>query len=312
MEDKQQVGYCNDCPRQCGDKVGVCGGNYPLRLAWAGLHFGEEPLLTQGGGSGTVFVSGCNLRCTFCQNYQISQEGLGRAVSQDEFVRICLDLQNLGARNINIVTGSHVWRTINEFLTTAKAQGLKIPICWNSSAYETVEMVESLSKNLSIFLPDLKTLNPLMSKALFAAENYPRFAKRAISAMVDASPLRVENGEILSGVIVRHLYLPGRFDDTRAVLEWFAENLKGRALLSLMTQYTPVKDLSAFQNRLVEEKEAEMLSDLLADLDIEDGFFQELNPGTEWLPDFTQTLPFDNNLAKTSWHYSQKGFSRCD
>ncbi|MBQ5781088.1 MAG: radical SAM protein [Spirochaetaceae bacterium] len=303
MESTLQVKKCLDCPRQCGG--GFCGDNSQLRLAWAGLHFGEEPLLVKDSGSGTIFVSGCNLRCSFCQNFQISQQGLGRDVSQDEFVQICLGLQNLGAKNINIVTGSHVWRILNRFLADAKSRGLQIPVCWNSSAYETVEMVEALSENVSVFLPDLKTLNPLMSKELFQAENYPRFAKRAISAMVDASPLRVENGEILSGVIVRHLFLPGRFEDTRAVLEWFAQNLNGRALLSLMTQYTPVAEISAFQNRFVAEEEGEKLKNLLEELGIEDGFFQELNPDSEWLPDFTRKSPFANNLAKSLWHYSQ-------
>lgn len=304
MENSLQLKKCTDCPRLCGG--GFCGDNSRLRLAWAGLHFGEEPLLVKDRGSGTIFVSGCNLRCSFCQNFQISQQGLGREVSLDEFVQICLGLENMGAININIVTGSHVWRILNRFLAAARSHGLKIPVCWNSSAYETVETVESLSENVSIFLPDLKTLNPLMSKELFAAENYPRFAKRAISAMADCVPLRVENGEIRSGVIVRHLFLPGRFEDTRAVLEWFAQNLNGRALLSLMTQYTPVSEVSAFQNRFVAEEESEKLKALLEELSIEDGFFQELNPDTEWLPDFTQKLPFGNDLAKTLWHYSQE------
>ena len=159
---------CQACPRQCGvnreeGQLGFCKEPADLRIAFAGLHFGEEPLVTVFGGSGTIFFTGCTLRCAFCQNYQISQDGLGRAVSEKEFVAICLKLQAKGAENINLVTGSHHIPKIAQFIRAAKDAGVSIPFCWNSSAYESVEMLELLKGLVTIWLPDLKTLSSPLS-----------------------------------------------------------------------------------------------------------------------------------------------------
>ena len=140
---------CIQCPRKCqsdrnSGKTGFCGETENLKIASAGLHFGEEPLITVFGGSGTIFFTGCTLKCSFCQNYQISQQGMGANVDEKEFVKICITLQELGAENINLVTGSHHIPKIAQFIKAAKNSGLEIPVAWNSSAYESVESLELL------------------------------------------------------------------------------------------------------------------------------------------------------------------------
>jgi len=314
---------CRICPRNCGvnrnnGETGFCGEDAGIRVAWAGLHFGEEPPVTGTGGSGTVFITGCNLRCLFCQNYQISQDGMGKSVSSAVFADICLALQKTGAENINIVTGSHAIPAIATGLREAKGKGLSIPVLWNSSAYENTEALDLLDGLVSVWLPDLKTLNPVLSGAVFRADDYPKIAKKAIRHMAAKSPLRIDtadeqhcpSGRIKSGVIVRHLALPGKLADTELVLRWFAEHLADRAILSLMTQYTPVtkspyaQNIEAFPDRPLERAEYDRLTALLEELGIDTGFYQELVEDTEWLPDFSRTQPFSSVLARPVWHPS--------
>lgn len=313
---------CRTCPRNCGTNrnaglKGFCGETADLRIAWAGLHFGEEPPVTGKGGSGTIFITGCNLRCKFCQNFQISQDGTGRTVDASEFADICLALADIGAGNINIVTGSHAIPAIATGLREARKRGLAIPVLWNSSAYETPEALALLDGLVSAWLPDLKTLNPLLSENVFHAADYPKVAKKAIRFMADRSPLVIEKGDenapsgkMVSGVIVRHLALPGRLADTELVLRWFAEHLADKAVLSLMTQYTPVhanphaRDIDAFPDRTLDRGEYDRLTELLEELGIDNGFYQELVEDTEWLPDFNRTQPFSSSLARPVWHWS--------
>ena len=331
---------CQACPRQCGvnreeGQLGFCKEPADLRIAFAGLHFGEEPLVTVFGGSGTIFFTGCTLRCAFCQNYQISQDGLGRAVSEKEFVDICLKLQAKGAENINLVTGSHHIPKIAQFIRAAKDAGVCLPFCWNSSAYESVEMLELLKGLVTIWLPDLKTLSSPLSEKLFAAPDYPEVAKKAIQWMIKNNPLQIhsipepenakpvewaESGQnrdkMTSGVIIRHLFLPGKFEETADVLSWLKDNADGKACISLMNQYTPVpfaeegkilekrkKALSVIEDRLVNEQEFEDIQDLLEAFDFDYLFYQELTDDTSWLPDFNRPQPFSNKLACPVWHF---------
>jgi len=319
---EKEYNECRICPKNCGvnrneGKRGFCGETADLRVSWAGLHFGEEPPVTGKGGSGTIFITGCNLRCKFCQNYQISQDGMGALVTAAGFASMCEALQKAGAENINIVTGSHAIPDIATALRQARNNGLTIPVLWNSSGYETPEALALLDGLVTVWLPDLKTLNPILSGEVFNAPDYPKAAKRALRWMVDRSPLVIDksdratypSGRIVSGVIVRHLVLPGKLADTRLVLEWFAEHLKDRAVLSLMTQYTPVATspyaagITAFPNRLLGKDEFAALEPMLAELGIDVGFFQELVESTDWLPDFARTQPFSSSLAKPIWHW---------
>ena len=338
FETQELYKNCRQCPRKCGvdrtSGTGFCREPADLRIAFAGLHFGEEPLVTVFGGSGTIFFTGCTLRCAFCQNYQISQDGFGRAVDRAEFVDICLKLQSAGAENINLVTGSHHIPKIAEYLRAARDGGVTIPFCWNSSAYETVEMLELLKGLVTIWLPDLKTLDSTFAKNLFAAPDYPTAATEAIRWMIENNPLKIDSipeppnakpaewaepgqprDKMQSGVIIRHLFMPGHFAETADVLEWLKENADGRAIISLMNQYTPVpfdedekqlaarkSSLSNIENRLVTEEEYNDIRDLIEAYDFDFLFYQELTDDTSWLPDFRRPQPFSNKLATPIWH----------
>ena len=321
---------CRQCPRNCGtDRAsgsrGFCGENEDLRIAVACLHFGEEPLVTVHGGSGTIFFTGCNLRCAFCQNYQISQQGMGRAVSKSEFADICIRLQEKGAENINLVTGTHAIPAIAEGLAEARKRGLTIPACWNSSGYDSAEELALLDGLVTIYLPDLKTLSADLAYELCAARDYPAAAEKAILRMIEHNPLTiktvtkdgVEKEKIEQGVIIRHLFLPGRFAETADVLEWLKHHADGKAVISLMSQYTPVpfkgsdtelsqrkKALSAIENRLVSKTEDGDLRDLIEAYDFDYLFYQDLSDDTSWLPDFNRTQPFSNKLATPVWHWT--------
>ena len=338
--------HCLQCPRKCGiDRLGTlsacaqadstgtagsaghagfCGENAALRIALACLHFGEEPLVTVHGGSGTIFLTGCNLRCAFCQNYQISQQGMGSAVSTEEFADICLRLQDAGAENINLVTGSHHIPALARALEAARTRGLTLPVCWNASGYDSVETLKMLEGLVTIWLPDLKTLSSPLAKELCAAADYPERAKESLLWMIEHNPLNivsvtkdgVEKDKMLQGVIIRHLFLPGRFSETADVLDWLKANADRKAIISLMSQYTPVpfkdseqglarrkKALSAIENRLVSTQEDADIRDLIDAYDFDYLFYQDLSDDTSWLPDFTRTQPFSNALSRTLWHW---------
>ena len=322
---------CTLCPRSCGvnriaGQRGFCKETADLKIASACLHFGEEPPLTGRGGSGTIFISGCNLGCAFCQNYQISREGMGRIVGCEEFCRICSALEMAGAENINIVTGSHAIPAIASFLTQAKKEGLGIPVCWNSSAYENVDAIDILAPVTDIWLPDLKTFGSAASEMLLGAGYYARTAKKAIRRMIELAPLRFEPvktrspqfaektegaEKMVSGVIVRHLIMPGCLDNTVKVLDWLKEHADGKACISLMSQYTPVAQNGRqrnFPDRFINRDEFERIKALLYEYDFGYLFYQELENDDSWLPDFSCIQPFSNSLATPVWHW-KNGFT---
>ncbi len=322
---------CTLCPRCCSvnriaGQRGFCKETADLKIASACLHFGEEPPLTGRGGSGTIFISGCNLGCAFCQNYQISREGMGRIVGCEEFCRICSALEMAGAENINIVTGSHAIPAIASFLTQAKKEGLGIPVCWNSSAYENVDAINLLAPVTDIWLPDLKTFGSAASETLLGAGDYARTAKKAIRRMIELVPLRFEPvkthspqfaektegaEKMVSGVIVRHLIMPGCLDNTVKVLDWLKEHADGKACISLMSQYTPVVKNGRqrnFPDRFINRDEFERIKELLYEYDFDYLFYQELENDDSWLPDFSCIQPFSNSLATPVWHW-KNGFT---
>ena len=316
---------CLLCPRRCGvdreaGQRGYCGETSDLRLAFAGIHRGEEPPITGEGGSGTIFVSGCNLGCAFCQNFQISKStaesgGLGRIVNTAEFADICLSLQERGAENINIVTGSHAVPAIAMGIEAGHKQGLRIPVLWNSSGYDGKEGLEALKGLVDVYLPDLKTLDSGIAAKFFNAPDYPDRAPAAILKMMEVSELRFGLGQnalvMLSGVIVRHLVIPGFLENTRQVLASFSANCRGRALLSLMTQYTPVTASGAVSagiipGRYVSADEYDAVISMLDEYGIEDGFCQELLTTADWLPDFNRPNPFSSELSLPLWHWRRQ------
>lgn len=290
---------------------GFCGESDRLRVAWAGLHKGEEPPLTGKNGSGTIFFSGCTLKCGSCQNCQISSQGMGREVSAAQLREMMLRVQERGAANINLVTASHFAPSVVGCVAEAREQGLSIPVVWNSSGYEQLSTLDLLRETVDVFLPDCKTLDVQVSRRLMGAPDYPEVVRSVLTKMADDKPLIVEASQVRQGVIVRHLVLPGLLDQSREVLEWFAGNLGDQALLSLMFQYTPVtsegweqeRRLQQGPQRRVSRREYDELLTWLEELGIDDGFVQDPAQNDDWLPDFTRRNPFPKGQAVPLWHY---------
>ena len=236
---------CRLCPRNCRvnrkERTGFCGEKDGIRCARAALHHWEEPCISGTRGSGAVFFSGCSLKCCYCQNYQISQEGLGKEISPEKLARIFLDLQEQGAHNINLVTGTHFLPGILTALDLARPI-LSIPVVYNCGGYEKPEVIRLLDGYVDIYLPDLKYFDPELSARYSGARDYFAQASQAVSAMISqtGSPVFDEDGIMQKGVIIRHMVLPGSRKDSISILRWIREHLPEEGfLLSLLSQYTP-------------------------------------------------------------------------
>jgi putative pyruvate formate lyase activating enzyme len=311
---------CSLCPRQCrvyrgNGERGFCMETDVTRVASACLHYGEEPALTGSGGSGTVFFTGCTIQCRFCQNYQISSGGtggIGAGVTVGELAGIYIELEKRGAENINLVTGTHCIPGILSAIKKAKEKGCSIPFVWNSSGYERKESLALLAPFIDIWVPDLKTLDPGLSHTLFGLKDYPEKAKEALVFMDRQRNLLIKDGIMKSGMILRHLVLPGKSASTKQVLAWYKQTLSTRSLLSLMFQYIPLLGCQPdkrIPGGYVSEIEYENIVSYCDELGIEEGFIQEPAAEDTWLPDFTRENPFPPECAVPVWHYS-KGFIR--
>lgn len=237
---------CRQCPRACGTdraggQTGLCGVPWTFRIARAAKHYWEEPPISGKAGSGTVFFSGCNLRCVFCQNREISREGFGRDVTSDELEEIFLRLASEGAANVNLVTPTHYALQLAPLLERVRPK-LAIPIVYNCGGYESVETLRRLDGLIDVYLPDCKYHSPDLAFSCSGARDYPTVAPDAISEMLRqvGAPVFGDDGMMKKGVIVRHLVLPGQRKDSIAVLRSLAERFGTDAfLISLMRQYTP-------------------------------------------------------------------------
>lgn len=237
---------CHQCPRECGvnrkeGELGFCQAPAELRVARIALHHWEEPSISGSNGSGTVFFSGCNLRCVFCQNYDVSHRSLGYCISEKELEEAMLDLRDQGAHNINLVTPTPYTSTLIPLLEQIKPK-LGIPIVYNCGGYESVETLRHLQGLVDIYLPDFKYHSPDRAEAYSEARDYPQIAMEALKEMLrqTGKPKFDEIGLLKSGVIVRHLVLPGGRNDSAQLLNTLSSEFGNRAfLLSLMSQYTP-------------------------------------------------------------------------
>ena len=287
---------CRLCPRGCGadrERVrGVCRVGAEVVVARAAPHYGEEPCVSGERGSGAVFFAGCPLGCVYCQNYELSRGRTGETVTVERLAGIFGELEALGVHNLNLVTGTQFAPQILEALRIA---GPRVPVVWNTSGYETGETVCALAERVTVFMPDLKYAFSSTAARYSRAPDYPETARAAIREMVRLTgPFELdENGMLRSGVLIRHLVLPGRIADTRAVLRWVSETFApGTVLFSLMAQYTPCGDLTRtpeLKRTLTADEWDEALS-ALAEYGIEDGYVQELSAaGEEEIPAFDGT-----------------------
>ena len=295
--------HCTLCPRACGANraagvVGVCGAGDTLRVARAALHHWEEPCLSgdpeAATGSGTVFFSGCTLRCCYCQNFPISQQGVGKDISAARLSEIFLELQQGGAKNINLVTATQFLPWVIEALDTARAQGLHLPTVYNTGGYETVETVKALQGYVDIWLADFKYASCEVGADLSAAADYPAVAEAALRQMLlqTGAPVYDTDGYLQRGVIVRHLALPGHTQDSLAVLQTLTRLREETAtpfVPSLMSQFTPFYHAADHGlGRRITSYEYRKVIDEAVRLGLTDGYMQEKSSARE-----EYTPPFD-------------------
>lgn len=311
---------CRLCPNLCGvdrtdGESGLCGESAEMRIAFAGIHRGEEPPISvvDGSfrGSGTIFFTGCTLGCYSCQNIQLScasGKRLGTVVSIGEFASICLALQEAGAANINLVTGTHVIPSIRDGILLAREDGLVLPVVWNTSSFESVVGLEYIDPVVDVYLPDLKTLDPGVSMLTCGKSGYAQAAAEAIRFMMASKPLQWDGERLTGGVIMRHLVLPGYIDNTAAVLEWYSNHGKHDALLSLMVQFIAMDTDGSIEGS-VTQREYDYILSLIDEFGIEDGFIQDLGDDEPWIPDFNDRNPFPQGFCDPVWHW-RYGFIR--
>lgn len=289
---------CSDCPRNCGAlrgderPGGICASPSLPRVARAAPHFGEEPCISGTRGSGAVFFTGCSLRCVFCQNRDISRGQGGRALTVPQLRDLFLRLRDQGVHNINLVTPSHFTRPIAEALSGLE---LGIPVVWNSSGYEKPETLRLLEGLVQIYMPDFKYWKSALAKRYSAAEDYPQRAAEAIREMYrQVGPFQMgEDGLLRSGLLIRHLILPGEDLNSMDVIDFVSEEFPaGSVLFSLMSQYTPMPGLERFPElqRRVDAELNGRLCDYMLRRGIETGFWQEPEAATEeMIPAFDGT-----------------------
>lgn len=290
------LNQCRLCPRECNvnrltGEVGYCGASDKLMVSRAALHFWEEPCVSGENGSGTVFFSNCNLKCVFCQNHCISQENLGVEISIERLSEIFLELEGNGANNINLVTPTHYVPQIIEALKLSKANGLKIPILYNSNGYDSLDTLKALDGYIDVYLPDLKYYNSKYSLKYSMAKDYFEKASIAIEEMYRqvGKPVFDENGIIKKGAIIRHLMLPGLLFDSKKILDYIHKTFGNNVYISLMNQYTPMFKASNYPeiNRKLNEKHYDSIIDYALDLGIKNAFIQESESSSEeFVPDF--------------------------
>lgn len=297
MMDLSELECCRICPRECRadrlhGKRGVCGvTGADVMIARAALHFWEEPCISGERGSGTVFFSGCSLHCVYCQNAEISRGAAGKTVSIQALSEVFLKLQEEGAENINLVTPTHYAVQIREALLSAKKAGLALPVVYNTGGYERAETLRALEDLVDIYLTDYKYASPETAGRYSAAPDYPEKAMGAIREMVRQQPECVfdARGMMKRGVIVRHLLLPGHVREAKAAVKALYDAFGDRIYISLMNQYTPMRDFpeDPLLSRRVTRREYDRAVQYLLDLGVTNAFIQEGGTAKEsFIPPF--------------------------
>ncbi len=284
---------CNLCHYNCNvnrnEKLGFCKCKVLPKIALANIHNWEEPCISGTRGSGTVFFSGCNLKCVFCQNHQISHENFGKEITINRLAEIFIELQNQKVHNINLVSPTPYVPQIIEAIKIAKSNGLSIPIVYNTNSYENLETIKSLNGYIDIYLPDLKYFDDEIAIKYSNAKDYFNTASLAISEMVKqvGQAKFDEHGIMKKGVIVRHLIIPGQILQTKRILNWIKQNLPKDTYISIMAQYFPTYKAKDFLeiNHKITKQEYNFVTSMLEDF--ENGYIQELGEHEEeYVPNF--------------------------
>ena len=281
---------CEICPHECGinrtkNQIGRCKSTDKIKIALYSIHKFEEPCISGGNGSGTVFFSNCNLNCIYCQNYEISQEGKGREISVEELADIFIKQQNRKAENINLVTPTSYTLQIIEAIKIAKKRGLNIPIIYNTNGYEKVETLKLLEGYVDVYLPDLKYYDDELGKKYSKVDRYFEIAVKAIKEMYRqvGSPKLDERGMIKSGLMIRHLVLPNNIENSKKILRWIKENIDENVYVDIMAQYFPTYKAKESKelNRKLTKEEYKEIEEYVYDLNIKNGYMQDLGEHEE-------------------------------
>ena len=278
---------CYLCPNACGvnrtNNAGICGVNDKIKIAKYYAHPFEEPPISGTKGSGTVFFSGCSLKCVFCQNFDVSRNKTGKEITVEELANIFMQLENQGVHNINFVNPTHY---TNKIISALDIYRPSIPIVWNTHGYETIQTLEKINSYVDVYLPDIKYFSPETSLRYTGKKNYFEKASKAIEFMANKPYVLDKDGLLKSGTIVRHLILPQNVSDTIKILDWY-QSIKDKTALSLMSQYTPFGEIEKFPelNRKLTQREYNKAFNYALSLGIENMFVQDdKSSSTKYIP----------------------------
>lgn len=293
---KNILSECTLCPHKCKvnrleGELGRCKAGKEIKYNLAMLYYNEEPCISGEKGSGNIFFSCCNMNCVYCQNYKISQLRNGNEITIEELAELFLNLQNKGANNINLVTATMYVPQIIESIKIARNLGLKIPIVYNCGGYESVETIKMLNGYVDIYLPDFKYYNNDTAFKYSKIKNYFENASESIKEMYKqvGEPIIDENGIMKKGVIIRNLILPGKTEESKSILKWIKDNFENNVYVSLMAQYFPCYEAKKYDeiNRKITQKELNEVENYLFELDITNGYIQDLEEQEEqYVPKF--------------------------
>lgn len=286
----EELNKCTLCPFECkvnrnNGELGRCKVGNNIKIGLHSLYFDEEPCISGKEGSGAIFFSNCNLKCKYCQNYKISAEGKGKEISIEELSNIFIEEQEKGANNINLITAVPYVLHIIEAIKLARKKGLHIPIVYNTSGYESIKTLKILEGYIDIYLPDFKYYDNDLAFRLSKVNNYREVTQKAILEMYRQVGKNEydDRGILKKGMIIRHLVLPNNIQNSKNVLKWIKENLPEDIMVSLMAQYFPTYKAKEDEmiNRKLTKKEYEEVENYLFDLDIENGYVQDLDDTEE-------------------------------
>ena len=284
---------CHLCPKNCGvnryKKLGFCRSSADLFVSYYSLHMWEEPIISGNHGSGTIFFSNCNLKCIFCQNRKISNDGYGKKISLDRLSKIMLELQDKGAHNINLVTPTHYAPLIKYSINMIKDK-IHIPVVYNTSSYENVDTIRMMKDIVNIYLADFKYFDNDLGKKYSNCDNYRECAIKSIDEMYkQVGKFIIKDDLMVSGLIVRVLVLPGHIDDSKKIIKYLYDKYKDNIIISIMNQYTPLFHIEKYENlnRKVNDSEYNEIINYACDLGVKQAFIQEGNTQEEsFIPDF--------------------------